>query len=162
MKGFILATFAVTLMVCHVYALYSHKCKEAETSSDKLVRFIENANCTILEGKRQFREGFNHFHSMFKQGMDRVHNKVTNMIPSVNEPGKNPVQVPDNIPGNNKAETPSEPPAKNNLNHQFLSTPSPPLDEEYKGLDHPIDIRMLQDNDTPTSRQKRDEDEGKA
>lgn len=160
MKGFVLASFAVALMVCHVYALYSHKCKEAETSNDKLVRFIENANCTILEGKRQFREGFNHFHSMFKQGMDRVHNKMTNIIPSVNMPGNVPV----NVPEDSQSGTTEEAPVKIYSNTPVNTTPSPPLEveDEYKGLDHQIDIRMLQYNDAPRSRKKRDDVEGKA
>ena len=67
MKSLIILVFAVAIY--SVEGLYSQKCKEAETSSDKLVRFIENANCTLLEGRQRLRQGFKNIQQKFQTGI---------------------------------------------------------------------------------------------
>jgi hypothetical protein len=80
--GFLL--FAVALAICHVESLYSHKCKEAETASDKIGRFIENANCTLIEGNRKLRLGLQNIHNKFMLGIDHFKSKF-----AVNKTGTN-------------------------------------------------------------------------
>lgn len=78
MKGIAFVIFAVALIaIRHVDGIYSHKCKEAETSPDKLIRFIENANCTLIEGNKRAREKLDNIHSKLKQGFDNLKNKFS-------------------------------------------------------------------------------------
>lgn len=187
MKITIFIFFAVALTVYYVDGLYSQKCKDAETSNDKLVRFIENANCTLVEKNRLFRQGLNHLQSKFQQGFAHLHNKF-NVNPST--PGLNPMS-----PNSDKPAIKLDPPVStdpsypsyptNPTNRPTYSTnrptyptdPTYPIDNDrlvnenltltgYEGLDHPIDVRMLLDDDAPpvnsqkTLRSKRDADDG--
>jgi hypothetical protein len=77
MKGFFLMIFFVVTAICHVHGLYSHKCKKAETSPDKVIRMIENANCTITEGKQRIHERLNNLHDRFKQGFEHFKSKFS-------------------------------------------------------------------------------------
>jgi hypothetical protein len=49
-----------------VDALWSSKCKEAETSSDKIVKMIQNANCTLREKRVKLHEGLKTLHEGIK------------------------------------------------------------------------------------------------
>lgn len=75
MKGFAFMILLFGVTFCHVNGLYSWKCKEAETSEDKLTRFIENANCTTIEGTKKVFSGLNSVHGMFKKGIQSLKNK---------------------------------------------------------------------------------------
>lgn len=176
MKITIFIFFAVALTVYYVDGLYSQKCKDAETSNDKLVRFIENANCTLVEKNRLFRQGLNQLQSKFQQGFAHLHNKF-NVIPST--PSLNPIN-PSTVkpvlkldpPVSTDPSSPSYP--TNPTNRPTYSTshptyptyptyptdPTHPVDNDrlvnenltltgYEGLDHPIDVRMLLDDDAP-------------
>ena len=52
-----------------VHGLWSSKCKDAETSTDKVVRLIQNANCTLIEESRRFYVNLNSI-------SDGMHNKM--------------------------------------------------------------------------------------
>lgn len=71
--GFLI--IAAMIAISHVDALYSYKCKEAETSDNKLTRIIENANCTIAEKRRKFHEHLNNLQKTIHGGLDRFKNK---------------------------------------------------------------------------------------
>ena len=70
--------FAITLTFCGVSGFYSEECKEAEMSSDKIVRYIENANCTLLESSRRIHKLLNEFHSSFRLGIEYWKSKFAN------------------------------------------------------------------------------------
>lgn len=114
MKGHTLLAFVLAFIAyCHVDALYTHKCKEAETSPDKFMRFIENANCTIIEGGKKVYETVNHLKLTAKHGINHFMNK-------------------------------------------FMPTTT--KRPEFEGLDHPIDVRILSEDDLEPdlSRMKRE------
>ncbi|KAL7029146.1 hypothetical protein ACKWTF_006120 [Chironomus riparius] len=52
-----------------VYGLWSSKCKDAETSTDKVVQLIQNANCTLIAESRRFYVNLNNIR-------DRMRNKM--------------------------------------------------------------------------------------
>lgn len=70
------AIFAVALTICRVEGFYSHKCKEAETAADKIGRFIENANCTLVEGHQKLKVGLQNIHNTFKLGVNHFRQKL--------------------------------------------------------------------------------------
>lgn len=185
---------AVALTVFYVNGLYSEKCKEAETSNDKLVRFLENANCTLVEKNRIFRQGLNQLQYKFQQGFAHLHNKFTlNPTTPISYPivpRKDPsltprpstlstTENPPPTPSLNIVTRTTEPPTtfssstssqRTDSTVPMLKPPVPtfptypvyPSDIDalvienialtgYEGLDHPIDIRMLLDNDAPTA-----------
>jgi len=53
-----------------VHGLWSNKCKDAETSSDKVVRLIQNANCTLIEESRKFYVNLNNFRDGMRNKME--------------------------------------------------------------------------------------------
>lgn len=85
MKGHAFIAFALALTVLHVDGLYTHKCKEAETSSNQVIRIIENTNCTLVEGGKKLHETVNHLKFTFKLGIDHFKNKFTK--PTTKRPG---------------------------------------------------------------------------
>lgn len=64
--------FFLILAIGLASGFYSSKCKDAEVSSDKLLRIMDNVNCTLLEGRRKLRKSFNNFHEKFKIGIQSV------------------------------------------------------------------------------------------
>lgn len=85
MKGHAFIAFALAFTVFHVNGLYTHKCKEAETSSNQLMRIIENTNCTLIEGGKKLHETVNHLKFTFKLGIDHFKNKFAR--PTMKQPG---------------------------------------------------------------------------
>lgn len=159
MKILLFIVFGIALTVYYVDGLYSQKCKEAETSSDKLVRFIENANCTLVEKNRLFRQGLNHLQSKFQQGFAHLHNQFNGNQPSWNpmNPSADPTQPklnPTN-PTFPNFDPPTTTAPKVNLPVQVYPIDNDRIVNEnptipgYEGLDHPIDVRMLPDEDAP-------------
>jgi hypothetical protein len=69
MKIFVIILFALSVAILKVNAVWSSKCKEAETSDDKVVRLIQNANCTIQEESRKFHENMNNFREKVRGGI---------------------------------------------------------------------------------------------
>lgn len=55
-------------------ALYTHKCKEAEKSSLHFMKFLENMNCTLLNGQKKVLKGFENIHNNFKTGVGNMKN----------------------------------------------------------------------------------------
>lgn len=80
------AIFAVALTICQIEGFYSHKCKEAETASDKIGRFIENANCTLVEGHQKLKVGLKNIHNTFKLGIDHFRQKFAVAKKATKEP----------------------------------------------------------------------------
>jgi hypothetical protein len=74
--------FAAFVGFSHVDALYSQRCKEAETSEHKLTRIIENANCTLQAKRQKIHEGLNHLHKTFQGGLDLFKNNFAKTTPS--------------------------------------------------------------------------------
>jgi FtsZ-interacting cell division protein ZipA len=52
-----------------VDGLWSSKCREAETSDDKIVKLIQNANCTLQGKTAKLNEGFKNFREGFRGKM---------------------------------------------------------------------------------------------
>lgn len=73
--------FAAFVGFAQVDALYSQKCKEAETSDNKLTRIIENANCTLQAKRQKIHEGLNHIHQTFQGGLELFKNKFAKTTP---------------------------------------------------------------------------------
>lgn len=85
MIRFALLTFALALPVCHVNGFYSHRCKESETSSDKIVRFLEKFNCTLAEGQRRFEQKLNFLQEHFQKKFEFFAHQMTTNGPYGNE-----------------------------------------------------------------------------
>lgn len=47
-------------------AVYTRKCKEAEKSSLNFMKFLQNINCTLLDGHKKVQTGFESIHHDFK------------------------------------------------------------------------------------------------
>lgn len=184
--AFVVFVFAFAFTVCCVNGLYSHECREAETSSDKLVRFIENANCTLAEGHRRLAQKLNWIQEHFKRKLDFFAQKIATSRPNDNE--KHDEEL-NERPSTTFSSTTSYPvfndPRKQNPTTTRRVPPttsqpqtslsgfddrgdenpsiSLPLDSlpGYEGLDHPIDIRMIFGDtaNRPYSRSKRDANE---
>ncbi|KAG5684713.1 hypothetical protein PVAND_013927 [Polypedilum vanderplanki] len=56
MKLSIILFIVLTSASISVNALWSSKCKDAETSTDKVTRFLQNANCTLYEKRIKLEE----------------------------------------------------------------------------------------------------------
>lgn len=76
---------ALAFVAFRVDGLYTHKCKEAETSPDKLTRIMENVNCTLIEGGKRVHETANHLKLTLQHGFDHFRNKFTR--PTTKRPG---------------------------------------------------------------------------
>lgn len=63
-------------MIYRANGFYTYKCKDAETAGDKLGRFLENANCTLHQGKQRLKTGLNKIHYTFQIGVDHFKNKL--------------------------------------------------------------------------------------
>lgn len=85
MKGHAFMVLALAFAVCRVDGLYTHKCKEAETSPDKLTRIMENVNCTLIGGGKRVHETVNHLKLTVLHGFDHFRNKFTR--PTTKRPG---------------------------------------------------------------------------
>lgn len=53
-----------------VHGLWSNKCKDAETSTDKVVRLIQNANCTLIEESKKFYVNLNNIRNGMRSKME--------------------------------------------------------------------------------------------
>lgn len=53
-----------------VYGLWSSKCKDAETSTDKVVRLLQNANCTLIEESKRFYVNLNSIRDGMRNKME--------------------------------------------------------------------------------------------
>lgn len=177
MIRFAFVTFAFVFTICHVNGLYSHGCKESETSSDKIVRFLENVNCTLAQGQRKFEQKLNFLQEHFKRKLEFFSHKMTTSRPDGNEncdggsignPSYPLPMTPDPIfDDQEKVNRPKPQPVvplpdfddqANEKPSNSLSTTALP---GYEGLDHPIDIRMSFDDYShrAASRPRRDVDE---
>lgn len=70
MKRLLSIVIISVILETTVNGLWSSKCKEAETSSDKIVRMIQNANCTVIEESRKLFGGFNSIREGMRSKME--------------------------------------------------------------------------------------------
>lgn len=72
MKFFVAILVALILNVNCAFGLWSMKCKDAENSSDKVIRLIQNANCTLIEESRKFHENLNNLREKMRSKVDAL------------------------------------------------------------------------------------------
>lgn len=77
MKVSTVLIFVIAVAIHHVDGLYSHNCKQAETSDYKLTRMIENANCSLIEGSKKLQQSLNHLQQTLRQRIDDLKNKFS-------------------------------------------------------------------------------------
>jgi hypothetical protein len=65
-----------SLFIVCINGLWSNKCKHAETTDDKVVKFIQSANCTIIESSKKIKEKFKsagrHIQGQFENLQERL------------------------------------------------------------------------------------------
>jgi hypothetical protein len=130
--------FTIALTVCRVNGFVSSDCKDAESASDKLGRFFENANCTLHKKGQKIQTKLNQIHNTLTVMGDHFKNKL----------------------GWNRGTTKPE------VSMEKVETVTvKPTTSKYDDLDFQIDVRMLPvDESQLTTRAKRDnseEDQGK-
>lgn len=97
MRSFIFAIFTI-LLTCEVSGFYTTMCRDAESSTDELVRFVENMNCTLLAKGKRFRQHLIEFHNIFKQKIE--HWRKTFADPAVQDylPPQDEMPAQDDLP----------------------------------------------------------------
>lgn len=145
MSSLAIVTLTIITLICGVSGFYSEECKKVEMSSDKIVRYIENADCTLAKETKRIHEHLNHLHMILRQGFEYWKNNFINNPPYVQDQASSEAFNNHDAPINN-------PPYFQDqvLNEVFHNQES--STENYQNFQHEQPNEIFKNQDTSTEK----------